>query len=527
MNPAQTSEDKSENVASKDYSLFSDSSIWYSPFQSGLDISIESDQEHGKHRSRSNSGPRIQIDSSNTQSNPNLSQLLPPSSFFESSPRTPRIMPFNQHHQENTLDIERWSTRRSPPLLASSTVSIQESDYVNPRDYFRGSQSASSSRRASIENNLTESLLCGRSRMFASSPPSSSISRPLPLSEENNGLISGSIFLPPQFNSSATPAASTVFASNPVASTPSVINHSIRTENRFSDPIEPQFPAFMNPWETNYSYQTEPTTSEAFLAFGSSSTLSTVDHATDRDRHSSLLRVMNADNRIGSNGSSEGLHHMQDKEIEREAIRQGFFFPSLAHHSNASLSSADTTSFHPYASIEMSLAAAANQPPPLFKELQYNFVELTIQDVMKNQVATEESNQIQSSPIEINEKKPKDRHRHGRSRSGHHKSASLGSFFSSGPSATDVPDSGTVDVQSNTRGTSSSNRTIHNGGLTIHSRQGRYQGHGTGKDFDGASTISGRHRTVTDQETRHKNVSKQQHFDSNSLKRSLKKDHHF
>ncbi|KAF9426744.1 hypothetical protein BGZ94_006073, partial [Podila epigama] len=223
----------STNYEPGEYGLFgSSSSIWYSPFQSGLDISIEGEeskqsqpQQHEQHQQdnqenqqqqhqqdnkaardseRSSSGqlsgnrvdqqqqPSVKLSESlpsdplksnpalakstgGSQKRPNLGPFLSVSpmstSFFESSPRTPRIMPFSQHHQQSN-SLEDWSVRARSSSIASPMTPAVESDFAGAIDYFSGSRSANNSRRGSIENNLTESLLSGRARMFALSDPS-------------------------------------------------------------------------------------------------------------------------------------------------------------------------------------------------------------------------------------------------------------------------------------------------------------------------------------------------------------------
>ncbi|KAG0317265.1 hypothetical protein BGZ97_005644 [Linnemannia gamsii] len=503
---------KLETSGSGEYDLFGPSSGWYSPFQSGLDITIESDQEKGRHGSRSLTRPRVKIDAATlqSQSRPSLGPFLPPSSFFESSPRTPRIMPFSQHYRGDSLGFgsaagagsgsgsgslsgsgigmglsgnEDWSVRTRSSSIAAPMTPLLESDCVDPMDYFGGSRSASSSRRGSVENNLTESLLSGRARMFASSDSSFGSTR---LSQTSIGAgqqsvgASGSMsqpslqgnnsFLSPHhFNatiSSRIQAAARAHSStsnspvlggqsalelpvgitNSTVATPAISTNSSGTGSLLSDggfesttnasPLLSGFSgsmgstsastsssttAFVNPWESNYPYKSSShTMSDTFLPFGLvSSSLNNsstnLDHQfqADQDRQSSLLRLMNGsggsnidlghggdmDSRIGSSQ----LHQHQRDDIESEAIRRGFLFPNLAHHtgvgstSSLPLLSADLSGgslgrgsgsmggFHPFASVEMSLAAVANQPPPpLQEEPMYDFVELSIPDLSRN-----------------------------------------------------------------------------------------------------------------------------------------------
>ncbi|KAG0380683.1 hypothetical protein BGX24_006210 [Mortierella sp. AD032] len=640
---------KQETSGSGDYDLFGPSSGWYSPFQSGLDITIESDQEKGRHGSRSVARPRVKVDvvTLQSQSRLTLGPFLPASSFFESSPRTPRIMPFSQHHRVNSLGFgsaagsesdtgigmglsgnEDWSVRTRSSSIAAPMTPLLETDCVDPMDYFGGSRSASSSRRGSIENNLTESLLSGRARMFASSDSSFGSAR---MSQGGAGLgqqsaSAGSLSQPPLLGNSfltshhfsatissriqaAATAAHSSASSSPVlgsqrtlelpmtmtsstAATLSASTNSSGTGSLLSDVgFEPTMTAtpimsgatgstsisassssntaFVNPWETNYPYKSSShTMSDTFLPFGlvpsslSNSSSSNLDHQfqSEQDRQSSLLRLMNG-GAGGSDGSSIDLgnggdmdsrigsqlqQHQRD-DNESEAIRRGFFFPDLVHHtgvgSTSSLplpptdlsgggsGSGSSRGYHPFTSVEMSLAAAANQPPPpIQEEPKYDFVELSIPDLSRKRgggaglgSALDGVSSIGSPAtgsflsltgvgasraagvgIEGGEKRHRERGaRHGRSRSGHHKSASLGSFFppiplatnmsslSSGPGSTasgggSGDHHGSPGIQGNTVGgsgleamqSSSSSGRHHNHG---HSRLGRVSG-GGGKE---------------------------------------------
>ncbi|KAF9902866.1 hypothetical protein EC991_004486 [Linnemannia zychae] len=648
--------EEQEPSGSGDYDLFGPSSGWYSPFQSGLDITIESDQEKGRHGSRSVARPRVKVDVATlqSQSRSTLGPFLPASSFFESSPRTPRIMPFSQHHRGDNLGFgsaaesapstkfgmglsgnEDWSVRTRSSSIAAPMTPLLESDCVDPMDYFGGSRSASSSRRGSIENNLTESLLSGRARMFASSDSSFGNARmsqsgtgPSQQSVNSSGSLSqpsllGNSFLTPHHFSatisSRIQAAATAKHSsasnspvlggqrtlelpmtmaNSTAVTSTISTNSSGTGSLLSDvgfePAATTTPvvagatgltstsgssssttAFVNPWETNYPYKSSAhTMSDTFLPFGlgssglSNSSSSNLDHQfqAEQDRQSSLLRLMNTGNG-GSGGSSIDLGNGGDMDLrigsqlqqhqrddsESDAIRRGFLFPNLAHHTGVSSTSslplhssdlsgggASTGGYHSFTSVEMSLAAAANQPPPpMQEEPMYDFVELSIPDLSRKRgggggstlegVSPSGTNATGSSSsasglmsssslslagavasratgggIEGGEKKHRERGaRHGRSRSGHHKSASLGSFFppfppvnnsSSSSSGTGSTASGggggdhhgSPGIQGNTAGEtslealqSSSSSRHHNHG---HSRLGR--GAGGGKEGD-------------------------------------------
>ncbi|KAF9141915.1 hypothetical protein BGX30_003776 [Mortierella sp. GBA39] len=597
--PATLSEtDKLETSGAGEYDLFGPSSGWYSPFQSGLDITIESDQEKGRHGSRSVTRPRVNIDAATLQSKsrPTLGPFLPPSSFFESSPRTPRIMPFSQHYREDSggnfgraagsasgsasgtgtgigmglTGNEDWSVRTRSSSIAAPMTPLLESDCVDPMDYFGGSRSASSSRRGSVENNLTESLLSGRARMFASSDSSFGSTR-LSQSSTSSGqqsvgasgsmnqpsLLGNSPFISPhhfsatissRIQAAAVAAHSSasnspvlggqrtlelpIAIANPTAAISGISTSNSGTASLLSDvgfestttanPLlsglsgaagstsasaSSPSTAFVNPWESNYPYKSSShTMSDTFLPFGlgssslNNSSTNLLDHQfqADQDRQSSLLRLMNSSG--GSAGSSidlgnggdmdprigSQLHQHQRDDNESEAIRRGFLFPNLAHHTgvgstpslpllSADLSGGSTGGFQPFASVEMSLAAAANQPPPLMQEEpMYDFVELSIPDLSRKPgggggvagldslssiaatgslsgaggLSSSSSSSLTgtgafratggvSGGAEGGEKKHRERGaRHGRSRSGHHKSASLGSFFLPFPPAT-------------------------------------------------------------------------------------------
>ncbi|KAF9982214.1 hypothetical protein BGZ75_006390 [Mortierella antarctica] len=378
--------------------------------KSGLDISIESDQEQGKHGSRSvtRPKPRIQVDLVGTQNKPSLGSFLPPSSFFESSPRTPRIMPFSQHNRNpgsSTLETEDWSVRTRSSSIAAPMTPLLEADCMDPMDYFGGSRSANSSRRGSVENNLTESLLSGRARMFANigsaGTMSHGISQDFATSspvDTNNTLLSGGGFLSSRLKPTgvSSPLAAFASATPPMAGqssldTPTLTDSSLTTGSLDAAPV------FVNPWESNYPYRSNHTVSETFLPFGSSSGPGGIDQGADQgaeqgvdqgvdlDRQSSLLRLMNGNYVNGSSGTGGNTGGMNvlfkapPSENEIDSIRKGFHRPDHARHSGLPLQQLDVTSFRPFASVEMSLAAAANQPPPLQEDPQYDLLEWTLQ----------------------------------------------------------------------------------------------------------------------------------------------------
>ncbi|KAI7826530.1 hypothetical protein BC939DRAFT_475731 [Gamsiella multidivaricata] len=537
------------NSNSKNDDTRGQSSIWYSPFQSGLDISIESDQEQGKHGSRSFSKPGIQTDLARNQKKLSLGPILPPSSFFESSPRTPRIMPFNQHLSNRTLGVDDWSARTRSSSIAAPMTPLLESECQAPADYFGGSHSVSSSRRGSTENNLTESLLSGRARMFAASDSTIVYPRQTSLHPSNspqgtNG--SDTSFSSPLYSSSSlAPPASALFTS---ASSP-LLGHTTQeplalTTSMLQDPTVETIPTFVNPWESSYPIRSNHTVSEKFLPFGSSSSLNVTDNSFDRDqdqdRQSSLLRLMNGDSRVGEIDQMDGGSGKQERDDEAEAIRRGFLFPSLAHYTHASMHSVDLPSFRPFPSVEMSLAAAANQPPPLTEDLKYDFVDLSMQDFVRGQTPVPEISQG-STWTEGSEKKPRERHRHGRNRSGHHKSASLSSFFPPMPPVPGVLSSTSPGIQADTVGSldplnqlanNQSGESHHHGSQghvhgRSHSKQGRTQGSTSGRDGEGAPSTSGRRRAGTVQDGHHRSASKHhhhQHVDFSKSKRTPKKE---
>ncbi|KAF8945684.1 hypothetical protein BGZ47_002188 [Haplosporangium gracile] len=697
-----------ETSGSGEYDLFGPSSGWYSPFQSGLDIMIESDQEKGRHGSRSVTRPRVRIDEATLQSQtrPTLGPFLPPSSFFESSPRTPRIMPFSQHYRGDFVGgfgsaagfgsasgtgvgmgltgNEDWSVRTRSSSIASPMTPLLESDCADPMDYFGGSRSASSSRRGSVENNLTESLLSGRARMFASTDSSFGNTR---FSQNNIGagqqsvggsgsmsqpsLLGNSPFLSPHHFSAtissriqAAAAAAHSSASNspvlggqstlelPVAMTNSttatsgISTSSSGTGSLLSDvgfeptttatPLLPGLSgvtgstsasasssstAFVNPWESNYPYKASShTMSDTFLPFGlgssslnsSSTNLLDQQFQVDQDRQSSLLRLMNGGD--GSDGSSIDLGNSGDMDSkivsqlqqhqrddnESEAIRRGFLFPNLARHTgvssssslpllSADLSSGGTGGFHPFASVEMSLAAVANQPPPpMQEEPKYDFVELSIPDLSRKRggavlegvsstgatrslssasgLSSSSSSSLTSAGAfratgggggeggggggaEAGERKHRERGaRHGRSRSGHHKSASLGSFFppippattttSPSPSSSGAVSGGGSDHLHGSPGIQGSNAA---GGSGFETQQsgGRHHNHGHskfGRGSGGKDGESRRSRAATSVEQQDIGGSgshsrgTSRHFDAsngnNRAKRAPKKEHY-
>ncbi|KAF8978574.1 hypothetical protein BGZ46_006337 [Entomortierella lignicola] len=502
--------EQTESQDFKNHDLFGEPSIWYSPFQSGLDISIESDREQGKHGSRPMTKPRIQVGTSSVQKKPNL----PPSSFFDSSPRTPRTMPFSQQYNAGIIENEDWSIRTRSSSVAGPMTPLLESDCQDPMEYFGGSRSASSSRRGSIENNLTESLLSGRARMFSSSStPSVTHSRqnsqPLPSPANNSGILPEAPYLLPHFTSTIVPT--TLNSVNPLTQSP--LNSPMLTANNVTSTEKDSIPVFVNPWESNFSYNSKHTMSDTFLPFETSSTSYNLSRDSDRDRQSSLLRLMNNNNEASATG-----HH-----DEKEAILRGFFLPELTQFTHASsLGSTETPNFQPFASVEMSLAAIVNQPLPLIGEPKYDAAELT--------TPFSDSSFAKSFMQEPTEKKP--RYRHGRTHSGHHKSSSLGSFFTPLPAAVAVSDSSTSSMQINAIDVQDPiNRPNHNlnessrshgnqGHESGHLKQGRHQG--SGKETDGTSS-SGMRRAGTD-ETRHRGANKHNHQDPTKSRKVSKRN---
>ncbi|KAG0070979.1 hypothetical protein BGZ92_004337, partial [Podila epicladia] len=389
--PIDTSKTETQATEPGGYGLFGQSSIWYSPFQSGLDITIEGDQEV---RVPKLPKPRIQVQSIATQKKPSLG-VLASSSFFESSPRTPRIMPFSQHHVSIS---DAWSVRARSSSIAAPMTPLLESDCADPMDYFGGSRSANSSRRGSVENNLTESLLSGRARMFASEPNMNSSPPPpdLPDLAPSGGSMSNSTLnensflshshygsLAPSSTTSAFPNMMTTNLAQP-STLDSGLDNSMGSMPGIFPTEETAAPAFVNPWDPPFQYHSH-SGSETFLPFGStmsydtSSTLN-ADLEVDQGRQASLLKLMNGDRgdvSLGTHGhgasGDQGLRGLS-------TFGNGFLFPSRDPLPASTLpESSSTGGYQPFASIEMSLAAAANQRPVLEDDPKYDFVELAIQ----------------------------------------------------------------------------------------------------------------------------------------------------
>ncbi|KAF9170607.1 hypothetical protein BGX20_008742 [Mortierella sp. AD010] len=485
-------------------------SIWYSPFQSGLDISIESDREQGKHGSRPLSKPRIQTSTVGTQGKP----YLPPSSFFQSSPRTPWIMPFSPAFNNNAPEPEDWPIRTRPSSVAAPMTPLLETDCLDHTDYFGGSRSANSSRRGSVENNLTESLLSGRIRMFP--PTMSSVS-----SGSNSGSMSKGSYLSPHFSSTIVPPV--LDSVNSPTHGQSPLGSPTMTANDTSDTVADATSTFVNPWDPNFSYSSNHTSVETFLPLSASYSLG---RDSNRDRQSSLLRLMNGDGGVGATCHDD----------ENEAILRGFLLPDLTQHAHASLTSTEGSNFQPFASVETSLAAIVNQPSQSTGDHKYDTAELGMPDPTRMQLPLEESSPTTSTRQESSEKKP--RYRHGRTNSGHHKSSSLGSFFTPFPSASETFDGSTLGTQASTsvvqdplnrsaQASAEPNRSYGNHGHgNIQPRQSRHQG--SSRETDGASSTTGRRRAGTDHETRHKGASKNDFpQDSSKSRRTSKKEQQF
>ncbi|KAG0024889.1 hypothetical protein BGZ80_000017 [Entomortierella chlamydospora] len=505
-----TSTDTREISAANSSPEQTEPSIWYSPFQSGLDISIESDREQGKHGSRPLSKPRIQTSTVGTQGKP----YLPPSSFFQSSPRTPWIMPFSPAFNNNAPEPEDWSIRTRPSSVAAPMTPLLETDCLDHTDYFGGSRSANSSRRGSVENNLTESLLSGRIRMFP--PTMSSVS-----SGSNSVIMSEGSYLSPHFSSAIVPPVLNSVNSPTHGQSP--LGSPTMTANNTSDAVADTASTFVNPWDPNFSYSSNHTSVETFLPLSASYSLGRV---SDRDRQSSLLRLMNGDGGVGATSHDD----------EKEAILRGFLLPDLTQHAHAPLTSTEGSNFQPFASVEMSLAAVVNQPSQPTGDHKYDTTELGMPDPVRMQLPLEESSPTTSTRQESSEKKP--RYRHGRTNSGHHKSSSLGSFFTPFPSASETFDGSTLGAQASTsvvqdplnrsaQASAESSRSYGNHGHgNTQPRQSRHQG--SSRETDGASSTTGRRRAGTDHETRYKGASKNDfQQDSGKSRRTSKKEQHF
>ncbi|KAG0038968.1 hypothetical protein BGZ82_010171 [Podila clonocystis] len=386
--PIDTSKTEAQTTESGGYGLFGQSSIWYSPFQSGLDITIEGDEEV---RPPKIPKPRIQVQSVANPKKPSLG-FLASSSFFESSPRTPRIMPFSQHHVNISDD---WSVRARSSSIAAPLTPLLESDCADPMDYFGGSRSANSSRRGSVENNLTESLLSGRARMFASEPNMTN-SRPSDLSDPtpSGGSVSSptlneSTFLSHSHYGSLEPSTTASAFPNMMSTNlaqPSTLDSGLSSNMGSMPGIFPTeesvAPAFVNPWDPPFQYHSHAG-SETFLPFGSTTnydTSSTEDLEVGHRRQASLLKLMNGDRDDASLGNHGGASSERGLR-SLNTFGNGFLFPSRDPLTTTSTlpESSSTGGYQPFASIEMSLAAAANQCPILEDDPKYDFMELAIQ----------------------------------------------------------------------------------------------------------------------------------------------------
>ncbi|KAG0029554.1 hypothetical protein BGZ81_003616 [Podila clonocystis] len=437
--------------------------------------------------------PRIQVQSVANQKKPSLGFLASSSSFFESSPRTPRIMPFSQHHANISDD---WSVRARSSSIAAPLTPLLESDCADPMDYFGGSRSANSSRRGSVENNLTESLLSGRARMFASEPNMTN-SRQSDLSDltssggsVSNPTLNESTFLSHSHYGSLEPSTTASAFTNMMSN--NLAQHSTLDSGLSSNmgsmpgifPTEESVaPAFVNPWDPPLQYHSHAG-SETFLPFGSTSnydTSSTADLEVGHRRQASLLKLMNGDRddaSLGIHGGASG----EQKLRSLNTFGNGFLFPSRDPLTTTSTlpESSSTGGYQPFASIEMSLAAAANQCPVLEDDPKYDFVELAIQSSdfanKKRFDALEGHHNHRGDGHQGPEKKS--RGRHGRTRSGHHKSASLGSFFPPMPPNTSSSSSGLPESHSTPGIQGASGNTDPLRGRHHHGQgQGQGQGH--------------------------------------------------
>ncbi|KAF9437846.1 hypothetical protein BGZ76_010862 [Entomortierella beljakovae] len=512
----------------RSYDLFGESGIWYSPFQSGLDIAIESDREQGKHGSRPLSKPRIQTNNANNSKKPNI----PPSSFFESSPRAPRIMPFSQHHSGNALQNEDWLVRTRSSSVAAPMTPLLESDCQDPLDYFGGSRSANSSRRGSTENNLTESLLSGRTRMFGAAPSSVGHSRQnsqqlFPLSGSTNVSTIEAPYLSAQFNGSINPPTF-----NPIASSSAPIGG----ETPFGSPMltadnstdamamTESSSTFVNPWDSGFTYNnnSQPLP-EPFLNFDTPATSQNLSREADHSRQSSLLRLMNGDSGV-NNAHVDG---------EGDAILRGFLFPSLAHHAQTSIVPTETH-FQPFASEEIPHTGAVSQPGMFTGELNYNGMDFPIQTMSDMQQPYTEASFTTPFQLDPIETKTKERYHHGRKHSGHHKSSSLGSFFLPFPPVSGTSEGSPLGIQADSQDIPIQPSSISRGGSSGSNNSGRGQRHGqhkqvrhqsSSRDREGNSPTTGRRRAGTDHEARNRASNKHNpQQDSNKPKKPPKKE---
>ncbi|KAG0268653.1 hypothetical protein DFQ27_006155 [Actinomortierella ambigua] len=459
--------------------------MWYSPFQSGLDISIDGEAETkdclenrqaqaGEHPSTSLAPQSAAASSKPTTIKLKLPPFLAtPSSFFESSPRTPRIMPFSQNQQQQHthpygmlagVSLEdSWTRARSSSIGAPMTPQL---DTMNPFDFGSGSRSAGCSRRNSIESNLMESLLSGKTRMFGDFDNDTPSSGP-----------PASIQLTSPLGSAATSASSSLGAldflstmgSNPLMSLHVEALPDVTPAPALHELHDSDVPVFVNPWDTEDQYAVPAAANST--AYLSTNLLAspryppaTIDPAATA-RQASLLRAMNSGAMAsGPLVSSLNVHPMA---VANESDSMSII-PGLVPSRPASSLLPSIPKFGPYPSVEMSLAAEVNKPPPLREiPLDDSFEKLSMEDVIRKKSGHERkkshrrtssnsnsnSSSSNSSIITNNgnnthhgggghgseqedQKKPaltkghlQRTSRNGQGRSGHNKSASLGSFL--------------------------------------------------------------------------------------------------
>ncbi|KAF9976618.1 hypothetical protein BGZ73_008156 [Actinomortierella ambigua] len=523
---------------------------WYSPFQSGLDISIEGESDmkdtlENRHV-ESNEAPSADSPTQSTTagSRPVTTKLkLPPflatpSSFFESSPRTPRIMPFSQNQQHphpygmlaGMSAEDSWTRTRSSSIGAPMTPQL---DTMDPFDFTSGSKSAGCSRRNSIESNLMESMLSGKTRMFGHLDNDTALNGP-----------SVPIQLTSPLGSSTTSASSSLgtldFLSTMGSSTlmplhvealPDVLPAPASHESHDSD-----VPVFVNPWDTEDQYAVPATASPT--AYLSSNLLSSGGYApTGIDpaaaaRQASLLRAMNGGALGGGTlANNLSVHPMvMTSESDPMAIP-----PIITPPRPVSSLLSSIPKFGPYPSVEMSLAAEVNKPPPLREiPLDDSFEKLSMEDVMKKKTGQEKKRSHRRTSSNNNNTMANNSSSHGhhggsggghgseqedskkaaptkshlqrtsrtgQGRSGHNKSASLGSFLpplpptssdKTGSSPSTTPGAG--DKRSSSFSSKSSGRDHH--GQTREETSGKGGEHHairrTNQQTSSASSASGR-----------------------------------
>ncbi|KAG0227171.1 hypothetical protein BGW41_003947 [Actinomortierella wolfii] len=413
---------------------------WYSPFQSGLDITIdgENETEAASGSQGDQTGDHISGNSASQASaagsKPGMTKLkLPPflatpSSFFESSPRTPRIMPFSQNQQQHLhpygalagVNMEdSWTRTRSSSIGAPLTPQM---DTTDPFDFGSGSRSAGCSRRNSIESNLMESLLSGKTRMFGDL--------------ENDATLNShptSIQLTSPLGSSTTSTSSPLVALDFLSTMDSTLTPLQVEKLPETTPVPTTFeshdsdiPVFVNPWDTDHQYAPVSTNPTAYLSsalltpsqYSPVVSSSSIDPATTA-RQASLLRAMNSGSIGGSTLANSPMVNPMATVTEPDLS----VAPGLVSSSRPGTSLLRSIPmFGPYPSVEMSLAAEVNKPPPLREiPLDDSFEKLSMEEVMKKKTGQEKKKSHRRTGSNTNNNHHHHHHhqQHGGSGGGH------------------------------------------------------------------------------------------------------------